>query len=87
MENKDTENEQNEKEVELIERARSSAEVKEAKRITKNVKLQLINKLKQHSTNIATNRSQLMKIVHDLEQEEREIKKQIKAIKIEINLN
>lgn len=68
-----------------IEIARNSEIVHESKRITKNIKIALINKLNQQSRKIKKQADKLRRMATDLDKDEREIKRQIHQLKHEIN--
>lgn len=72
-------------EAKRMQKARESKEVKEARRIAKNVKIMLINRLKRHSQMIEKEVEKMQKIIHNLEDGSIEINRQIRELKNEIN--
>lgn len=69
-------------EIALMQRARTSSEVQEAKRISRNVKLQLIEQLKHQANELQKSR---YRITNTMRKEEDQIRRQIKALREETN--
>lgn len=66
--------------INAIENAMKSETVKQEKRIAKNIKIQLLRKLIKQQNNIR-------RMVRQLKLDEEEMAKEIKKLKIEININ
>lgn len=72
-------------ETEIITRAMQSKEVTEARRISKNIKIQSIKQLRNQMEKLIENKRNLAEMIKIMEKQEKQLKKQIKIVQSQID--